>query len=277
MSSLPLVSIVTPSFNQAEYLEETILSVLNQDYQNIEYIIIDGGSTDGSVDIIKKYENKLTFWLSEPDKGQTDAIIKGFNKANGSFLAWLCSDDLLEPSMIKISAHFLSKLPAVGLTFGDRVRIDRKGNIYSFQRYPQFRNWHLKWGLTLPQETVLFRKEIYEKSGALNPTFKMAMDYDLWCKMSEITNFFHIPAFLGKFRTHESSKSTVFTQQVRKSSFQDIFTAEFADIVYHHFRRKPSAKSMLIGNYIRQLNAILERRGQKYKSDMAEATTVRLK
>lgn len=276
MSRSPLVSIITPSFNQAKYLEKTILSVLNQDYQNIEYIIIDGGSTDESVEILKKYEDKIAYCISEPDKGQTDAIIKGFNKANGSFLTWLCSDDLLEPSMVKISVHFLQKYPEFGLTFGDRVRIDSKGNIYSLQRYSQFRKWYLKWGLTLPQETVLFRREIYENSGELNRSLEMAMDYDLWCRMSKITNFLHIPAFLGKFRAHESSKSTIFTHQIKNSSFQDRFTSEFANIMFHHFRKKPSASSMLLGNYIRQFNALLERRSKQYKRDLAEATKIRL-
>lgn len=280
MSSLPLVSIITPSFNQSEYLEETILSVLNQDYENIEYIIIDGGSTDGSIDIIKKYEDKLAYWISEPDKGQTDAIIKGFNKSNGSFLTWLCSDDLLVPSMIRLSVHFLQKYPEHGLTFGDRIRIDSKGNVYSFQRYPQFRKMYLRWGFTLPQETVLFRREIYEYSGGLNPSLEIAMDYDLWCKMSKKTNFFHIPAYLGKFRMHESSKSTIFSDKQKKSTFlelhMDKLTFDYEYVMYHHFRKKPSAFYKQMGKYMRQFSAVYERRKKKYKSDAAEATRIRL-
>lgn len=276
MSNLPTVSIITPSFNQGKYLEETILSVLNQDYPNIEYIIIDGGSADNSVDIIKKYEERLAYWISEPDNGQTDAIIKGFNKAKGSFLTWLNSDDLFEPSMIKISLHFLQEYPEVGLTFGDRMRIDSKGNIYSFQRYPQFRKLYLKWGLTLPQETVLFRREEYENSGGLTSTLHMAMDYDLWCKLIEITKFYHIPAFLGRFRAHASNKSTAFTNQMQNATFQDRYTSEFSMVMQDHFGKKPSARRMRLGSCIRNFNAILERRTKRYKGDFKEASKIRL-
>jgi glycosyltransferase involved in cell wall biosynthesis len=99
----PLVSIITPSYNQGAFLEETIQSVLKQDYLNIEYIIIDGGSTDNSLEIIHKYKDQLAYWVSEKDGGQTHAIMKGFNKAQGKYITWLCSDDVMEPSMISLS------------------------------------------------------------------------------------------------------------------------------------------------------------------------------
>src|SRR5437899_12310613 len=97
VNSYPKISIVTPSYNQAEYLEETILSVLNQEYPNIEYIVIDGGSSDGSVEIIRKYEKHLFYWITESDRGQSDALVKGFNRATGEIFSWLCSDDLYKP------------------------------------------------------------------------------------------------------------------------------------------------------------------------------------
>ena len=275
MSRLPLVSIVTPSFNQGEFLEETIQSVLRQDYHNIEYIIIDGGSTDGSIDVIKKYEDRLAYWESEKDRGQTHAIIKGFARATGSILGWLCSDDLLEPSMVSIAMYFLSREPSVGMTFGDRIRIDAKGNIYSLQRFPSFRSYYLKWGLGLPQETVLFRREVYQDVGGLDESLHMAMDFDLWCRMSKATVIRHIPAFLGRFRAHERNKSSAFTKLVNKSGFSMGWPAEFAKVYKKYYGRKPSTRLANRGAYIRQLQAFIERRTQKYQRESHITQSIR--
>ncbi|HRY21099.1 MAG TPA: glycosyltransferase family 2 protein, partial [Flexilinea sp.] len=125
----PFVSIVTPSFNQAEFLERTIQSVLSQDYPNLEYIIIDGGSTDGSVEIIRKYENRLAYWVSEKDKGQTNAINKGFNRAKGEIFAWLNSDDIYEPGAIQAAVEALMSDPSLGFVYGDCNFIDSHDRI----------------------------------------------------------------------------------------------------------------------------------------------------
>ncbi|HOW91535.1 MAG TPA: glycosyltransferase family 2 protein, partial [Anaerolineaceae bacterium] len=119
MSELPLVSIVTPSFNQVDYLEETMRSVLEQDYPRVEYIVIDGGSTDGSVEIIRKYADRLAYWVSEKDRGQTDAVNKGYAVAKGSILGWLNSDDTYKPGAISAAVEFLVNHPQFGLVYGD--------------------------------------------------------------------------------------------------------------------------------------------------------------
>ena len=125
----PLVSIITPSFNQARYLESTIHSVLDQDYPNIEYIIVDGGSTDGSAEIIHGFSDRLAWWVSEKDHGQTDAINKGFARAKGEILAWLNSDDTYQPHAIAEAVGLLRDRPEVGLVYGDANFIDENGRV----------------------------------------------------------------------------------------------------------------------------------------------------
>ena len=127
MADLPLVSIVTPSFNQARFLEAAIESVLGQDYPHLEYMIVDGGSNDGSLEIIRKYERRLAWWVSEKDAGQTDAINKGLARANGRILAWLNSDDSYEPGALRAAVDFLLGHPETGLVYGDANFIDEAG------------------------------------------------------------------------------------------------------------------------------------------------------
>lgn len=276
MSDQPLVSIVTPSFNQGQFLEETILSVLRQDYPNIEYIIIDGGSTDGSVDIIRKYEDKLAYWVSEKDRGQTHALIKGFEKTTGKYLTWLCSDDLLEPSMVSISVDYHLRHPEVGLTYGDRVRIDAKGNIYTLQRYPAFRTWFVRWGFSLPQETTIFRRDVYDSVGGLDESLHMAMDFDLWCKISQRHIIRHIPAVLGRFRAHKTNKSSAFTKQTAETGFAEGFPEEFAGVYARHFGNAPSCYLISCGKILRLLVGFLDRRTVSYRKELDRNTDVRL-
>lgn len=276
MPNLPLVSIVTPSFNQGQFLEETILSVLRQDYPNIEYIIIDGGSTDGSIDIIQKYQDRLAYWVSERDRGQAHAINKGFAKARGSVMNWLCSDDILEPSMVSISMHYMFKYPNVGLTYGDRVRIDAKGNIYSLQRYPAFKPYFLRWGFSIPQETVLFRRELFEAVGRIDESLQMAMDFDLWCRLSKVSSVLHIPAFLGRFRAHIFNKSSVFSREIEQTGFAEGKPAEFAQVYAKHFGRKTSLMRAMLPKLVWMFQAFIERRTKQYRKEQSTTERIRL-
>lgn len=276
VAELPLVSIVTPSYNQGQFLEDTIISVLRQDYPHLEYIIIDGASKDGSVDIIRKYEPRLAYWVSEKDRGQTHAIIKGFAQAKGSIFGWLCSDDLLEPSMVSISVHFLLNNPSVSMTFGDQARIDAKGNVYSVRRFPSFKSYYLRWGFSIPQETVLFRRHEYEAVGGLDESLHMVMDYDLWCKISKISSIMHIPAYLARFREHATNKSSIFSRQLKDSAFREGWPSEYARIFKKHFGRKPSLVQRKMIEIIMQLRAFAERRSGKYKKEIADIEKIRL-
>ena len=278
MTNFPLVSIVTPSFNQGQFLEETILSVLHQDYPNIEYIVIDGGSTDDSVRIIEKYQDKLSYWVSEKDNGQTDALIKGFSRTTGKYITWLCSDDLIEPSMVSISGDFLERNPDVACTYGDRVRIDGKGNLYSLQRYPQFYSWFPRLGIGLPQETTLIRRSIYDAVGGLDPSLHMAMDFDLWCRIALSHPIRHIPAVLGRFRAHAGNKSTVFSQQEKKSVSGDsgAYYGEYCQVYERHFNRTLPRRVKALFATFRPLRAFFYRRSAGYRNSAARARDIRL-
>jgi glycosyltransferase involved in cell wall biosynthesis len=261
----PLVSIITPSFNQGLYLEETILSVLKQDYNNIEYIIIDGGSTDNSVDIIKKYQEHLSYWKSEKDEGQTHAIIKGFNKAKGKYITWLCSDDVMEPSMVSVSVAFLEANPRVVMTYGNRTRFDAKSNIIAAPLGSQFRPWFLKWGFAIPQETCMIRKEAYDRCGGLDISLQMAMDFDLFCKLSKVGKIMHLPVFMGRFRSHQINKSSLFSEQIKINGFKSGSPLELTMVYKKHFHKNFSVWRWKNISLIESCLRLYDKRKKEYK------------
>lgn len=203
-----LVSIITPSFNQVKYLEKTIQSVLGQDYPDIEYIIIDGASTDGSQDIIRKYEDKLAHWVSEPDLGQTDAINKGFALAKGDVLAWLNSDDTLEPHAVAEAIAFLQEHPDVGMVYGDGNFIDADDNVIGKFPSAQTDYTRLRQGYVhICQQASFFRADLWKQVGPLDPEFYFAMDYDLWVRLAEVSPLVYYPRLWANFRLHGDAKT----------------------------------------------------------------------
>jgi glycosyltransferase involved in cell wall biosynthesis len=203
-----LISIVTPSYNQAAYIEETMQSVLSQEYPELEYIVVDGGSTDGTVDIIKKYENKISWWVSEKDKGQTDAINKGFARAKGDVLAWLNSDDTYEPGAVAAAAKYLREHPTVGMVYGDCNFINQYGNIIGRFGAAQTNYRLIRQGYVhIPQQTMFFRADLWKQVGPLDPSFYFAMDYDLWTRISARSEIKYVPQTWANFRLHTSGKT----------------------------------------------------------------------
>jgi glycosyltransferase involved in cell wall biosynthesis len=208
MTAQPLVSIVTPSFNQASYLRAAMQSVLDQDYPNIEYLVIDGSSTDSSVDLIKKYSAKLAFWVSEPDRGQTDAINKGFARVTGKYLAWLNADDRLNHYAVAESVDFMESHPDVGLVYGDADYIDSRGRVIG--RFPAAQTNYaaLRRGYVhIPQQAAFWRRDLWLQVGPLDPTFTFAMDYDLWVRLAKLSKLQYLPRPWAQFRLHEDSKT----------------------------------------------------------------------
>jgi glycosyltransferase involved in cell wall biosynthesis len=209
MEQPPLVSIVTPSYNQASYLEQTIRSVLEQDYPHIEYIIIDGGSTDGSVEIIHKYADRLAYWASEKDQGQTDALNKGFAVARGSIFAWLNSDDTYKPGAIKAAVDYLTAHPQTGMVYSDLDFIDEHDRTIGKFPAAQTDLMKLRRGYVhIPQPAAFFRAEYWRKVAPLDPTFFFAMDYDLWVRLAGITELKYLPGNTwANFRLHSGAKT----------------------------------------------------------------------
>lgn len=210
MDDNPLVSIITPSYNQSRYIEETIQSVIGQNYAKIEYIIIDGGSNDGSIEIIKRYDGSLKDWISEPDQGQTDAINKGFARTNGEILAWINSDDTYLPTAVSEAVDFLIKFPDVGMVYGDANLIDENGKVIGKFPARQTDYKRLRRGYVhIPQQASFFRAELWKKVGPLDPSFYFAMDYDLWVRISRLAPIRYLPKTWANFRIHGSGKSVI--------------------------------------------------------------------
>lgn len=208
MSELPLVSIVTPSFNQARYIEATIQSVLGQTYPRIEYLIVDGGSTDGTVEVIKKYAGRIGWWVSEPDQGQTDAINKGFARAKGDILAWLNSDDTYEPGAVAAAVKYLLEHPDVGMVYGDCNFINEEGRVIGRFGAAQTDYRLLRQGYVhIPQQTMFFRADLWKQVGPLDPSFYFAMDYDLWTRLAARTQLKYVRQTWANFRLHTSGKT----------------------------------------------------------------------
>ncbi len=204
----PEISIVTPSYQQADFLEATLDSVLDQYYPNLEYIVMDGGSTDGSVDIIKSKADLLAHWESKKDGGQSAAIGAGLEKSSGEIMAWLNSDDLIFPGTLAYVAHYFEKHPDVDVVYGQRIIIDENG--YETGRWvlPRHDSELLTWADFIPQECTFWRRSIYEKVGGMDPDFQFAMDWDLFSRFQQAgAKFVRLPYFMGGFRIHPAQKN----------------------------------------------------------------------
>ena len=239
----PKVSIITPSYNQGEYLEETIQSVLNQTYSNIEYIVIDGGSTDNSVDIIRKYEERITYWCSEKDNGQADAINKGLKRATGDLVCWINSDDILYPHFVeKFVNHFVSH-PNVDFLYGDveqgadaQHATIRRGEAID---YPTMLR---TLRVPMPQQSTMWRRGVMDKIGYLDPQWHVLLDREYFMRIAQYCVIEYLPGVVAFFRNHENAKS-IAEWHKWMPELEKYYTTLFEDskFPYQHLKKESMA------------------------------------
>ena len=215
-----LVSIVTPSFNQSAYLEQAMKSVLDQDYPNIEYIVMDGGSTDSSVDIIKRHAARLAFWTSERDRGQADAINNGMAHAHGEILAWLNSDDYYLPGAISSAVKIFEQNPDIVLIYGDMLAVNENSETINALKYQQLTLEDLLCFQIIGQPAVFFRREVFEKSGELDTTFHFLLDHQLWIKIATQGQILHVNQTWAAARYHAEAKNRAKAAEFGREAFR---------------------------------------------------------
>ncbi|HEY3474044.1 MAG TPA: glycosyltransferase family 2 protein [Anaerolineales bacterium] len=217
---MQLVSIITPSYNQALYLEQTIQSVLQQDYPHIEYMVIDGGSTDNSVEIIKKHANRLAYWVSEKDSGQAEAINKGLARAKGEIVGWLNSDDYYLLNTVSIAVRCFEQNPDVVMLYGDMLAVDENDQTINVLKYKQLSLEDLLCFQIIGQPSVFFRRAALEKAGLLDTSFHFMLDHHLWIRLAQHGKILHIPQVWSAARYHPGAKNRARAAEFGREAFR---------------------------------------------------------
>ncbi len=203
---LPLVSIVTPSFNQGRFIRDTIESVLSQDYPNLEYLVMDGGSSDETLSILRSYGDRLT-WRSASDSGQADAVNSGFRLSRGEILGWLNSDDTYEPGAVKAAVQHLTAHPDIAVIYGNAYYIDHHNTVIGTHPTEDFSMSRIAETCVIGQPSAFIRRDALEAVGMLDPTLQYCMDYDLWIRLGPRYRIDRIDRFLASIRRHPNTKS----------------------------------------------------------------------
>jgi glycosyltransferase involved in cell wall biosynthesis len=233
----PKVTIVTPSYQQAAFLEQTILSVLEQDYPDIEYMVIDGGSTDGSVEIIQRYADRLAYWVSERDSGQAEAINKGLRRATGEIVAWVNSDDYYMPGAVRQAVKLLEAHPELGFVYGDVLAVDGEGRPVNRMRYG---DWGLDGLLTfrmIGQPSVFMCRSVLDQAGLLREDMGYLLDHDLWLRIAGRAPVKYVPEVWSAARYHAAAKNVAQTERFCQEAYRVAERLPVDPILAAHYRR----------------------------------------
>ena len=221
---MTLVSIITPSYNQAKYLEQTITSVLEQSYPSIEYIVVDGKSKDDSIDIIKKYADKLAYWVSEKDKGQADAINKGFSRATGEIIAWLNSDDYYLPRAVQAAVKVFEENPDIVLVYGNMLAVNEHGVTFNTMNYRQLTLKDLLCFNIIGQPAVFMRRSALQQTSGLDATFHFLLDHLLWIQIAKQGKILHVNQTWAAARYHAEAKNVSKAAEFGREAFRILET-----------------------------------------------------
>lgn len=270
----PKISVITPSYNQAVFLERTIKSILGQDYPNLEYIVCDGGSNDGSVDIIKKYEDRITWWCSEKDKGQSNAINKGMKRATGDIVCWINSDDILLPGALNEYARLYNENPECSVFRAQTMRIDKNDNILYFHILPPLYPFFYKNGIIgVPQQSWAWkRKEVFDKIGYINEECHACMDIEfLMRQLRAGLKVAHSNKFIGAIRIYDGTKTSGDDMSDENNIWtrdRKVLKIEYADFKYNNIspitRFTYRLFKTLNGIYLKQYWLDRKYKGHKY-------------
>ncbi len=262
MSEYPRVTIITPSYNQAAFLEKTISSVLLQDYPNLEYMIFDGGSKDSSVEIIQRYAGHLAYWVSEKDRGQADAINKGFARATGDIVAWVNSDDYYLPGAIHAAVAELQSHPEVGMVFGDVVSIDEAGTPFNVMTFGDWGLDDLMQFKIIGQPSVFMRRGVLEKAGYLDLSLDLLLDHELWLRVAQVAPVRYVPKRWSAARYHAAAKNVSQAAKYGHDAYRIVERMATDPVLgerYHRLRRRIWAGACRFDGYY-LLNGGLPRR-----------------
>jgi glycosyltransferase involved in cell wall biosynthesis len=262
------ISIVTPSYNQGRFIEGTIRSVLLQGYPNLEYIVIDGGSADGTTDVLRKYEPWLTYWVSEVDRGQSHAVNKGFKLASGEIAAWINSDDQYLPGTLRTIVEHAQKYPEAGAWAGGGRRIDARSGKIVWERIPpglefsQILGWNKYY---LPQPSCFLNRRVLKDDIYLDESYDLQMDFDLWLRISKRFSIMPIEQILSVNLQHSEAKTVLQNLKHKAMAERWLILGKYSshDHVANEIERYLYANSSFIGNVVRGL---LGRLGSKLRT-----------